>query len=228
MFWCLGYFLISWGDYIASTILMFLVCMEIFRWALAPFEEISKTGMVIFRIVALAALLLAFPGASIFSRGYGAVPEVAYGLMRSASVFELGLLAFLCLCMNALRIEVCDFAFGSSLVMGMMAANDYIHTLYSRHSDNPAELWQFIYEGVILVALGIWNVYVLQPQRERKPIFLPANSIIYRWNEIASALGHTGTKVVIQPQGDSLFLADVENVVEKVLARTLKKSGSES
>jgi hypothetical protein len=126
--------------------------------------------------------------------------------------------------MNALRIELRDFPFGSSLVLGIMAANDYIHTLYPpHHSDNLSAPVQFIYEGVILVALGIWNVYVLQPQRERKPIFLPASSIIYRWNEIASALGHTGTKVALQPQGDSLFLADVENVVEKVLARTMNK-----
>jgi len=55
---------------------------------------------------------------------------------------------------------------------------------------------------------------------------MPVNSTIYRWNEIASALGHTGTQVAVQQPAGSFFLTDVEKVVEKVLSRTLK--GSES
>jgi hypothetical protein len=42
-----------------------------------------------------------------------------------------------------------------------------------------------------------------------------ANSTILRWNEIASALGHTGTQVAVQPAGGFL-LTDVERVVGRV------------
>jgi hypothetical protein len=57
---------------------------------------------------------------------------------------------------------------------------------------------------------------------------MPANSTIYRWNEIASALGHTGTQVAVQQPSNGFFLTDVERVVEKVLARNLKDRESES
>jgi hypothetical protein len=56
---------------------------------------------------------------------------------------------------------------------------------------------------------------------------VPVNSTIFRWNEIASALGHTGTQVAVQP-ANSFFLTDVERVVEKVLSRSLKDRESES
>jgi hypothetical protein len=57
---------------------------------------------------------------------------------------------------------------------------------------------------------------------------MPVNSTIYRWNEIASALGHTGTQVAVQQPADSFFLTDVEKVVEKVLSKNLKRRESES
>jgi hypothetical protein len=59
-------------------------------------------------------------------------------------------------------------------------------------------------------------------------VVLPINSTIYRWNEIASALGHSGTQVAVQQPANSFFLTDVERVVEKVLNRNLKGKESES
>ena len=55
----------------------------------------------------------------------------------------------------------------------------------------------------------------------RKPVLIPANSTLYRWNEIASALGHKGTQVAVQQPANSFFLTDVEKVVDTVLRRTL-------
>jgi hypothetical protein len=53
------------------------------------------------------------------------------------------------------------------------------------------------------------------------------NSTIYRWNEIASALGHSGTQVAVPQPANSFFLTDVEHVVDKVLSRNLKGRQSE-
>jgi hypothetical protein len=55
---------------------------------------------------------------------------------------------------------------------------------------------------------------------------MPANSTILRWNEIASALGHTGTQVSVQP-AEGFVLTDVERVVEGVLRRNLENRESE-
>jgi hypothetical protein len=87
---------------------------------------------------------------------------------------------------------------------------------------------QFVYQSVILCSLGTWVVYCALPEPARKPVMMQVNSTIYRWNEIASALGHTGTQVAVQQPANSFFLTDVENVVEKVLNRNLKRRESQS
>jgi len=80
---------------------------------------------------------------------------------------------------------------------------------------------QFVHEAIIL---GHWDMDNLLrlPQTVRKPVMMPVSSTIFRWNEIASALGHTGTQIaVVQQPANSFFLTDVEKVVEKVLTRNL-------
>jgi hypothetical protein len=86
---------------------------------------------------------------------------------------------------------------------------------------------QFVCESIILFSLGMWVVWCALPEPARKPVVMPASSTIYRWNEIASALGHTGTKVAVHP-ASGFFLSDVEKVVEDVLARNLKDRESET
>ena len=125
--------------------------------------------------------------------------------------------------MNALRLSVRDMAFGIALGFGVLSANDFIlASLISRNTSLTDPL-QFVSESVILAALGIWVAYAALPEPARKPVVMPANSTIYRWNEIASALGHTGTQVAVQQPADTFFLNDVENVVERVLTRNLRK-----
>jgi hypothetical protein len=87
---------------------------------------------------------------------------------------------------------------------------------------------QFVYESLILLAVGNWVIYCALPEPVRKQQMIPASSTIYRWNDIATALGHTGTQVAVQQSANSFFLTDVEKVVDKVLNRTLKGSESKS
>jgi hypothetical protein len=65
------------------------------------------------------------------------------------------------------------------------------------------------------------TIYRSPEPNGRIPLLIPVNAKIYRWNEIASALGNPGTTA---PQGPaaSFSLADVEVVVERVLARALR------
>jgi hypothetical protein len=78
---------------------------------------------------------------------------------------------------------------------------------------------QFVSESVILLALGIWVAYCAIPEPARLPVMVPASSLIFRWNEIASALGHTGTQVAMRQPDGGILLTDVENVVETALAQ---------
>lgn len=221
------YFYVNWGVYIASAVLLLLVCVEVFRSALSALPGLMKIGIVIFRWAILVSVVLTFSSISFVHHGAAAIPDIAIGLMRSVSVLELCLLAFLCLSMNALRLSVRDMAFGIALGFGVMASNDFIFAaLVTKQTPMTTNL-QFFYEAVTLMSLGIWAAYCALPETVRKPLMMPANSTIYRWNEIASALGHTGTQIAVQQPANSFFLTDVEKVVEKVLTRNLKGRESE-
>ncbi len=228
-----GYF----STYILSAVLLFFICAEVFRSALAPFTGLSKIGIVLFRWAALISVIVSLTSISAKHWGIGValshggvefISAVAYALMHSASILELCLLAFLCLGMNALRLSVRDLGFGIALGFGVMAASDFVlSSLISFNTLTTAPV-QYIEEAMILAALAIWIAYCLVPEPASKPVVMPVNSRIYRWNEIASALGHTGTQVAMQQPANSFFLTDVEKVVEKVLNRNLKSHESES
>ena len=222
------YFFPYWAVYIASAVLLLLVCIEVFRSALSALPGLMKIGIVIFRWAILVSIVLTFSSISFVHRGLSAVPDVAVALMRSVSILELCLLAFLCLSMNALRLTIRDMAFGIALGFGFMSANDFVFAAIIPRASTMTSTLQFVYEAMILVALTVWVLYCVLPEAVRKPVMMPANSTIYRWNEIASALGHTGTQIAVQQPANSFFLTDVERVVEKVLTRNLKGRESES
>ena len=218
------YFFAYWAVYIASAVILFFICMEIFRAVLSGFSGLMRFSSVIFRWAAVASLIVSLSSLSLSHHGILVIPEIASGLMRSVSVLELCLLAFLCFAMNALRLSPRDRAFGFAIGFGMMSTNDFVMaSLMQRWITFTAPL-QFVYESVVLCALGMWVAYVAQPEPARKPIVVSANSAIYRWNEIASALGHKGTNVAVPAPANSFFLTDVEKVVDKVLTRNLRES----
>jgi hypothetical protein len=221
------YFYGHYGMYIASAVLTLFVCLEIFRASLAAFPGLLKIGIVIFRWAILVSVILTFSSISFLHRGVLVIPDIAYGLMRSASILELCLLAFLCLSMGALRLTVRDIAFGIALGFGLMSANDFaLASFVSAHMTLTAPL-ELAYQALCLVSIGIWIAYCAFPSKAGKPVLMPATSAIYRWNEIASALGHNGAQVAMQQSSSGFFLSDVELVVDKVLTRNLKSSESE-
>jgi len=222
------YFFAYWAVYIASAVLIFFICQEVFRSALSAFTGLQRLGIMVFR---WAALVSAFASLSTLSFEHIhtlIIPDIASRLMRSVSILELCLLAFLCLSMNALRLPARSLTFGIALGFGMMCSDDFIVvSLMSRNTSLTAPL-QFAYESIFLASLGIWIVYASLPATARQPVMIPANSMLFRWNEIASALGHTGTQVAVQQPASGFFLSDVEKVVEDVLTRNLKGRESET
>ena len=222
------YFFSYWAVYIASAALLFFVCVEVFRSALSAFPGLMKIGIVIFRWAILVSVILTLASVSFAHRGMLALADVGIGLMRSVSILELCLLGFLCLSMNAIRLSVRDIAFGIAFGFGLMSSNDFMIAALSSADPSLTAPLQLVYESVILVALGSWITYCALPEPARSPVVMRVNSTIYRWNEIASALGHPGTQVAVQEPSNGFFLTDVEKVVEKVLTRNLKGRESES
>lgn len=214
--------------YLAAALLLFFICVEVFRAALAPFPGVAKLAIVIFRLAALVAVVVGISSAFYNQKNPSMLmSDVANSIMRSISALELCLLIFLCLSMKSLRLSVRDLSFGIAFGFGIMASGDLIAASLSSHLASLNDPIQFVYEGMILLSLAIWGTYSLLPEPAPKPILVPASSTIYRWNEIASALGH-GTRVAVQQPANGFFLSDVERVVEKVLAKNMKDSESET
>jgi hypothetical protein len=221
------YFYPYWAVYIASAITLFFVTLEIFRSVLSAFSGLMRLGTVVFRWVALVSAVASLGSISYTHPSVSLIPDFALALMRSVSILELCLLAFLGLCINVLQLSFKDLAVGFGLGFGLMSANDLIFAaLIPGNSSLNAPL-QLAYESVILLVVGMWVAYCAAPERVRKPVVMPANSTIYRWNEIAAALGH-GTHVAVQQPANGFFLTDVERVVEKVISRNLQGNESKS
>jgi hypothetical protein len=219
------YFYLYYTVFIASAVLLFFICMEVFRSALSAFPGLMRFGIVIFRWAILASVIVSFSTINYSHRGVLLIPSIAFGLMRSVSIIELCLLGFLCLGMNALRLSARDIAFGIAMGLGVMSANDFVQSLVISNYTPLTAPWQFVYESAILATLGMWVTYGALPEPARQPIMVPANSLIFRWNEIATALGHTGTQVAVQPAG-GFFLTEAENAVEEALTQDLKSHAS--
>jgi hypothetical protein len=225
VFSCVAYFYLYFAVYIASAVLLFFVCKEVFRSALSAFPGLMKLGIVTFRWAVLASIIVSFSTITFSHRHVLLIPSVAFGLMRSVSIVELCLLGFLCLGMNALRLSARDIAFGIALGMGLMSANDFVQSMVISNYTSLTAPWQFVYESAILATLGMWVAYCALPEPVSQPLMVPANSLIFRWNEIATALGHTGTQVAVQPAG-GFFLTDAENAVEEALTEDLNSRAS--
>jgi hypothetical protein len=215
------YFYCYWVVYIASAVLLFFVCIEVFHSALSAFSGLQRLGTMAFRWIALVSAIIGFSTISISHREIPGIADIANRLMRSVSILELCLLGFLCLSMNTLRLSVRDMAFGIALGFGLMSSSDFILASFWSRNTSLTEPLQFVYESVTLVLLGIWIAYAAMPEPVRRPLVMPVNSTILRWNEIASTLGYTGTQVAVQPAG-GFVLTDVERVAERMPIRNLK------
>ncbi|MGA8042033.1 MAG: hypothetical protein WCA37_04455 [Terracidiphilus sp.] len=223
------YFYGYWIVYGASAVLLFFVCLEVFSSVLASLSGLKTLGTVAFRWVALVSLLISF-GTTSFTVGHSSDPLICcavLAMMRVVGIMGLCLLAFLCLSMNALRSSMRDLTVGLSLGLGLMAADDFVTSSLISHFESLTSPLQFVNEAIILLSLGIWVAYFALPEPVRRPLVMPANSTIYRWNEIAAALGHS-TKVAVAQPSAGFFLSDVEKVVDKVLSKNLQSSESKS
>ena len=156
-----AYFFCFWAVYIASAITLFFVALEVFRSALSAFSGLMRFGTVIFRWAAVVSIIVSLAATSYVHKGIFIIPDMAVGLMRSVSVLELCLLAFLCLSMNALRLSVRDLAFGIALGFGMLADQRFCreHALVCEEyfAERPPSVRQR--DPDLIDALGLGHVF---------------------------------------------------------------------
>ena len=223
-----AYFVIHWTSYLLSAVLLFLCCLDVYRQALAPLPGLVRLGSTVFRWAAIASLLVTATTFTSVNSGPGMFIKIGIQLMRCVGASELCLLAFLLLSMKAIGLSPRSRPFGVAVGLGIMAAIDCAESSFAvlQVGLSPAVQTSFEFAGVLTLAL--WIVYAVIPEPVRKPVTARADSTIYKWDQIASALGHKGAQVVLQPTTPSFFLVDVEKAVDRAFVRTLKGKESQS
>ena len=221
------YFVLVWASCILSSILLFLGCLDVYRQAMAPLQGLARMGTTIFRWAAFASLLITATTLTSISSGPHMIMQIGVQLMRCTSTAELCLLALLVLSMNAIGLSLRSRPFGIALGLGMTALIDCAQSITAGMSVGTSTWFPVVVESFTFITLGLWITYSALPEPSRKTITVRADSAIYKWDQIASALGHKGTQVAVQP-APSFFLVDVEKVVERAFVRTLKGKESES
>ena len=123
------YFFSFFVTYLAAAVLLFFVCIEVFRSALAPFPGIARLAIVIFRWAAIVSVIVSLSSVSYAHFSLSILGDILYSLMHSVSILQLCMLAFLCLSMNTLRLSVRDLSFGIALRL----RHDVVGRLHSSH-----------------------------------------------------------------------------------------------
>jgi hypothetical protein len=222
------YFVVYWSSTLFSAILLFLSCLDVYRQAMAPLPGLARMGTTVFTWAAIASILVtATTFTSITLPGPGTIMKIGLQLLRCAGATELCLLALLLLSMRAVGLSPRSRPLGFAAGLGLMAAIDCADCIVTMNQVTATPLVQSAFEAASVVTLTIWITYSVMPEPVRKTVTVPVNSAIYKWDQIASALGHKGTQVAVQP-APSFFLVDVEKVVERAFTRTLKGKESES
>jgi len=216
-----SYYFIYWMGYLAGAGIAFFVIQEVFRHLMAPLSGLRRLGLIAFRWVALTSVLIAVV-LSMLPAGLNRdlLISVTSGVMRSMSLLELCLVAFIVLSMQSLQIPLRSRDLGVALGLAMVAAADLFGSAFAFGNSSISSVANYSCQILEILAIGVWIVYFLRPEPDKMPIMLPASSSLIRWNEIASALGHPPPHVALGMSSD-FFLEDVEKVVDKVLKKNL-------
>jgi len=220
------YFYAYWSTYLVSAVLIFLVLREIYGELMSPLPEIRRLGMVAFRwvLVISGVIGVVIAVSSVVSPAHTFAYTLIYIAelcVRSVSILELCLLAFIVLTIQNLGRSFRSPLFGISLGFGLQAAADFVMDAITKWQHSPVwSLPEFLVQVMTTCVLITWGVYFLLPERqeEREIAIIPVQSPLIRWNDVAQALGHSTPRVAMGASS-GFFLQDVERVVDRVLAR---------
>ncbi len=214
-----AYFYTYWATYVVGAVAIFFVIQEMFKHLMAPLPGLSRLGLVAFRWAAAISVIVAMTSVVLPTGLKGDwFIAVTSELMRCMSIIEICILAFLAFSVHSLGLSFRSRVFGVGLGFGLVASMEFVMSAFAIGHSSVASSANTISQVTIMLALLTWTTYFLQAEPERKPVTLPVSSSLLRWNEIATALGHSSPHVVVGPSSD-FFLQDVEKVVDKILTK---------
>lgn|SRR6185312_7663739 len=221
----LTYIYAYWACYLIGAVAIFFALQEVFKAVMQPVPGLRRLGLVAFRWVAVAMVIVLVGMTILPAHRYAGTDQLlaAIGeqMLRCVSILEICLLAYLALSVHSLGRSFRGRVFGIGLGFGLEAVGDLVS---SALRSNPGPIWSFANLVLMIggsAAVLIWSAYFLlpEPAEEREPITLPVTSPLLRWNDIAQALGQHPAHVSLGATSSAFFLQDVEQVVDKFLRK---------
>jgi hypothetical protein len=216
------FFYSYYACYVICAVAIFFVIQEIFSQLMEPVPGLQRLGLLAFRWIAIisaviSVVVVALPAnSSTFQLHLAALQ-----LMRCVSILELCLLVFLVLAIQSFGRSFKSRLFGIAFGFGVQAATELVMSAVVARHPGLNSTANGIVQIFLTLTLMIWTAYFLMPEpaQERSKIVLPTTSPLLRWNEIAKALGHSAPQIAVGSASSGFFLQDVEQVVDKVMAR---------
>lgn len=211
---------IYWVGYFLGFVALLCSFRDIYRHAISPFPGLIRISGIIFRWAIVVSFLIACAvmlPSLLHSQRTGYVAVVLLQTAAGFCALELCLLAFLIVAIRAMGFSGRNRIFGICAGLVIMATGDF--TIFSIQSAGAYSWSAYLSETATILSLSLWMIYFVLPEPARKPEAAPMNALL-RWNDFAVALGHPQEP----PQTQSGFLHDVENMVDRVLAKNAAKT----
>ncbi len=200
------YFAIHWTCYALSAAVTYLLIRRLYQLALEPLAGLQHLGMIVFRWVAVASVLIAiFASITPKVTPVEFIISAATQLQRTQSIMVLCLLFFLTCTAKPLAFTYRSRIFGVGIGLGMIACNDLVQSAWMAQTASFYTLYNIIKGVVVLTSMMVWIVYYALPEAKRGLVTLPVSSPLLRWNDIGVALGYPETHVVVTAEGRPLF-----------------------
>jgi len=215
-----------WILYAVGAIAIFFALQEIFTAVMEPVPGLQRLGLIVFRWVSVASVVIMLGMTTFPSLKHGTndvfLATVTTQIIRCVAILEICLLAYLALSVHSLGRSFRGRVFGIGLGFGLEAAAGLVCSLMITKGGSIWSFANMFLEFASIATLLIWTTYFLlpEPAEERGPITLPVTSPLLRWNDIASALGQRPAHVALGATSSAFFLQDVEQVVDRFLTKT--------
>jgi hypothetical protein len=180
------YFYTYWTAFAVESVLAVFILFAVFRNIAGPLRGLRILGSYV--VVAAAVIL----GALELNLAFAPGPPFAIRIMmaavsqlqRAQSILTLCVLLFALLAMRPLGLSWRSRAFGVSLGLGLLAANDLVQSWQLAFHPALHTLSSLINGAVVCAMLAIWTAYLAFREPQRPDISLPPGSPWMRLNRM--------------------------------------------
>ncbi len=217
-----AYFVVYYFGFLALLAATYALYVEVFRRVMVPFPGFARHARKLGYLASAAILILMFTSIGSPNPGTDWLARTGFALARATGTVDLciaALLSFLAYSLVSMKSKTFGIIFGF-FISGF---GDMLQVIaFQLHLNTSSSVFT-LSEATNVIAAGIWITYAFLPEPLPRPVTFPADSPVYRWSQIAGALG-TKAQVTMPAQQPSFFLADVEKVVDKVFSRHMQET----